>query len=887
MKITLYLRYHSSFGETVFIEGDIKALQSKGKKGLPMEYTPSGWKITFYTKEDSFRYRFYIEQEGVITQEETEMNHEVGPFDNKQYNTILVYDCFDPTPAPSRMLLSSAFSKAIRNHQSKEKKSHNIRVPIIFNTWSTSVNFNHTLSIIGNCTSLGKWAENDAVEMNTATYPRFQQTLDADKLFFPLEYKYVIRDPKQESIICWEEGENRLLPPDFSPAIDLIIVNDSCPNFRLPEFKGAGTAVPVFSLRTKESFGCGEFNDLKKLADWAFKTGQRIIQTLPINDTTVHGDWRDSYPYSAISVYALHPMYINIEKIGTLKNKDRYKKLQKALNEEIFVDYEAVNKYKWSLLHEQYEQYGESTFKNADFIEFFKENQQWLKPYAVFSYLRYRFNTSDFSQWKEDAHYDAKRVDDYCQPTHVAYNDVAIHFFVQYHLHKQLTEAVEYVHSKGIALKGDVPIGVNRHSADVWEHPELFDCNGSAGAPPDYFSKTGQIWGFPIYNWQEMSKDNYQWWENRFHKMACYFDAYRIDHILGFFRIFRTPVTAKMGLLGQFAPALPMSVKEIEGFGIQFDKQKFCQPIINEAVLTAIFGKQKEEIKQTYLIKNGDDSYQLKKEVSSHANIDKTLGNDPKVAELKKGLYYLCCQVLFIEDYQKKGKYHPRISIEQSYVYPTLEPSLQKAMKTIYEHFYYQRHNDFWKKEAIEKLTPLINATQMMVCGEDLGMVPQCVPEVMKELEILSLEIQRMPKAMYVEFENLNTIPKECVCTTSTHDMSTMRQWWEEERESIQRYFSNELHQYGTAPQFCESWICQQIIENHLKSPAYWVILPIQDWMATDNQVRWKETFNERINDPSNPDNYWHYRMHLKIEELIDNNDFNDHLRNMIQANGR
>lgn len=887
MKITLYLRYKSSFGENVFIEGDIKALQSKEKKGVPMEYTESGWKITFYTEENTFKYRFYIECNGIITQSESEMIHVIGPFQKKHYNTILVYDCFDPTPAPSRILLSSAFSKAIRNHGTTEKKHSAIRVPIIFNTWSTSINYNHTLSILGSCTALGKWTEADAIEMSTTTYPKFQRILDAGKLFFPLEYKYVIKDSKQENVICWEEGENHLLPPDFSPAIDLIIVNDACPKFSLPEFKGAGTAVPVFSLRTKESFGCGEFNDLKKLADWAFKTGQRIIQTLPINDTTVYGTWRDSYPYSAISVYALHPMYLNIEKIGNLKNPTRYKKIQKALNEKEFVDYEAVNQHKWTFIHEQFEKYGDATFESNEFKTYFKENQSWLKPYAVFSYLRYKFNTSDFSQWSEDAKFNAKRINDYCQPKHEAYKDIAIHFFVQYHLHKQLTEAVEYIHSKGIALKGDVPIGVNRHSADVWEHPELFDCNGSAGAPPDYFSKTGQIWGFPIYNWEQMAKDNYLWWENRFKKMACYFDAYRIDHILGFFRIFRTPTTAKMGLLGQFAPAMPLSVKEIESYGIKFSKDTCCQPIINDAILTTIFGDKKEYIKQTYLTKSGEDKYKLKKEVSTHEAIDQTIGNDTQQTDIKKGLYYLCCQVLFIEDYQKKGKYHPRISILDSYLYPTLEPSLQKAMKEIYEDFYYKRHNDFWKAEALKKLTPLINSTSMMVCGEDLGMVPECVPSLMNELEILSLEIQRMPKMMGVEFDDLKKIVKECVCTTSTHDMSTMRQWWEEERESIQRYFSNELNQYGTAPQFCEPWICQQVIENHLKSPAIWVILPLQDWMATDGNVRWKETFKERINDPGNPDNYWRYRMHLLIEDLIDNNEFNDHLRNLIQSNGR
>ncbi len=885
MKITLYLRYQSPFGEDVFVEGDIKSLQGKSQQGMPMEYTEDGWRITFYTEEKTFHYNYFIKVGEKIVKRESANTHLFAPLD-KEYKTVVIYDHFETNPKPSRILRSAVFSKVIRRHDNQTNKKINVKVPILFNTWTTSVNYNHRLAIIGNCSAIGSWSESDAKEMYQVSYPKFQQVLDANKLTFPLEYKYVITDPAHNSIVCWEDGFNHSLSPELTPATDLVIVNDTCPNFNLPSFRGAGTAVPVFSLRTKNSFGCGEFYDIKKLADWAAKTHQRIIQTLPINDTTVYGTWKDSYPYSAISVYALHPMYLNIEGIGALKDPKQYKKIQKELNAYEFVDYEAVNRYKWEYIHEQFNQYGKETFSSEDFKTFFTENQSWLKAYAVFSYLRHKFNTSDFSQWKEDATYDQKRVDDYCQPKNKAYKDVAIHFFVQYHLHKQLFEAVQYAHTKGIALKGDIPIGVNRNSADVWEHPELFDQDGSAGAPPDYFSKTGQVWGFPIYNWNKMAEDNYAWWEQRFKKMATYFDAYRIDHILGFFRIFRTPVSAKMGLLGQFTPALPLSVEEIESFGITFDKERFTQPIINEEVLSSIFGEKKEVVKNTYLISTGDNSYKLKTQFDNHSKIDAEIGSNPELQEIKIGLYYLCCQVLFIEDYQEKGKYHPRIAIEQSYVYETLDYELRKAMKDIYEYFYFQRHNEFWKGEGIKKLTPLINSTDMMVCGEDLGMVPQCVPSVMNELEILSLEIQRMPKEMYVEFSNLNRINPQSVCTTSTHDMSTMRQWWEDERESIQRYFSNELHQYGEAPLFCEPWICQQIIENHLNSPAVWVILPLQDWMATDGNVRWSETFNERINDPGNPDNYWHYRMHIRIEDLIKNEEFNERIKNMVDKRG-
>jgi 4-alpha-glucanotransferase len=478
-------------------------------------------------------------------------------------------------------------------------------------------------------------------------------------------------------------------------------------------------------------------------------------------------------------------------------------------------------------------------------------------------------------------------VEEYCSSTNRNYKDVAIHFFVQYHLHLQLKEAVEHAHSKGVALKGDIPIGVSRNSVDVWQHPELFDCGGSAGAPPDYFSKTGQVWGFPIYNWEEMAKDDYQWWKKRLSVMSEYYDAYRIDHILGFFRIFRTPVSSHYGLLGQFTPALPMSIPEIEEYGLKFDKEYYTRPIINDDILAQLFGEEKEEVVSHYLDKVAENRYRLKEQYETQEKIDRALGGDEEKETIKKKLYHLCCQVLFVEDYKEKGKYHPRIALPQSYLFSTLSRDVQERLRKIYEDFHYHRHNDFWKGVALRKLEPLIDSTNMMVCGEDLGMVPHCVASVMEELQILSLEIQRMPKEEYVEFGNLMKVPYLSVCTTSTHDMSTMRQWWETEREGVCRYFSNELRQYGDAPQYCEPWVATQIVENHLKSPASWVILPLQDWMAVDGELRWSDTFKERINDPGDPNNYWRYRMHLRVEELISNDSFNDKIRHLIKMGVR
>jgi 4-alpha-glucanotransferase len=889
MKISILLNFATSFGEDLYITGTIPALKGENDSPLPMEYTPQGWKITFKTEAKNFYYSFLLKKEGEFVRAERSDAHKFGPFE-KGFKNVLILEHITWDEKVPRMIKSTVFTKALRPRNiAKSLNLSKFKIPILFQTQTDKVYGYNRIGILGNDRKLGNWSESDIKEMYATEGAHFQTVIDADKVTFPLEYKHVLFNAERESITAWEEGKNLVLNPELSLGTDLIIVNNTQPQFNQPRFKGAGTAIPIFSLRSKKSFGCGEFLDLKLLGDWCAKNGQRIIQTLPINDTSVFGTWKDSYPYSAISVYALHPLYINLEAMGLSEKGKEYKEQKEALNQLDFIDYEEVIKLKWRYIQQLYKKQKEELFNSDEYKTFYEENKEWLKPYAVFCFLRDKYHTSDYNLWEEDRVYNSKRIDQYCQPKHKNYEDIAIHFFTQYHLDKQLSDSVKYLHEKGIAIKGDIPIGVNKNSVDVWVQPELFDCSGCAGAPPDYFAKTGQIWGFPIYNWNLMEKDNYAWWEKRFKKMARHFDAYRIDHILGFFRIFRIPSNVRLGLLGQFVPALPMSEKEIEKYNLGITKKEFCTPIITDEIIEKIAGKEFSElIKDDYLTSLKDGRYELKKAYSTHEKIEsKFCGKTAKEKKIAEILMLLTCQVYFVEDYKEKGKYHPRIAIEQSPLYETLDNTKKKSIKELYDYYYYLRHNEFWKAEAMKKLSSLIGSTEMMVCGEDLGMVPPCVPSVMEELEILSLEIQRMPKELFVEYGSLKRVEYPTVCTTSTHDMSTMRQWWEEDKGSTQRYYSNELKHFGPAPFYCEPWVCQQIIENHLETKAAWVILPLQDWLSISGELRWEKTQSERINDPSNADNYWRYRMHITLEELNKSKWFNLQIKSMIEGSGR
>jgi len=578
------------------------------------------------------------------------------------------------------------------------------------------------------------------------------------------------------------------------------------------DWKGAGTAIPVFSLRTEDDFGVGEFYDLKKMVDWAASTGQGILQLLPINDTTMFGTWEDSYPYNPNSTFALHPQYMNLPAAG-VKEDEEYKALQAELNALEQIDYERVNNAKIALLRKAFGKTFKKLSATASYREFVEKNASWLLPYAAFCVLRDLNGTPDFQQWKGFAKYSKKKVADFS-----AANQAEIDFwcFVQYHLDRQLSEVCAYAHSKGVVFKGDLPIGISRTSVDAWLYPQLFHMNSQAGAPPDAFSADGQNWGFPTYNWEKMAEDGYAWWKARLAKMSEYFDAFRIDHILGFFRIWEIPIESKSGLDGYFNPALPYPAYELESQGF--------------------------DVKDTGL---------------------------------------------FIEDPRKTGHYHPRIGAFKSQSYHCLDAYRRPAFERLYNDFFYHRNNEFWKDKAMQKLPALLDSTGMLACGEDLGMIPATVPQVMSDLRILSLEIQRMPKDPEQEFANPAWYPYLSVCTTSTHDMNPIRAWWEEDRQVTEHFYHNMLGGQGETPYYCEPAICRQILEQHLWSPAMLTVLPLQDWLSMDGALRRSNPGEERINVPANSRHYWRYRMHLTVEQLQTADEFNATVAGLIKSSGR
>ena len=889
MILSFNIEYRTNWGEEVKLTG-------LSTESTPM-YTTDGiyWtaEVELEVPQEglTIHYSYQIEQNGIVIRKEWNNFPRCLFLSGTPRKKYRINDCWKNIPE-QLYLYSSAFTEALLSHPEREDIPQGYKKGLIIKAYAPRINKDYCLAICGNQKALGNWNPEKAVFMSDSNFPEWQVELDASKLKYPLEYKFILCHKQERKIDCWERNPNRYLADPEIKTNETLVISDRYAYFDIPMWKGAGIAIPVFSLKSEKSFGVGDFGDLKLMIDWAVNTHQKVIQILPINDTTMTHTWTDSYPYNSISIYAFHPMYADIKQMGTLKDKEaasRFNQKQQELNNLTTIDYEAVNRAKWEFFHLIFQQEGEKVLASEKFKEFFEANKEWLRPYAVFSYLRDAYRTPDFRKWPRHSVYDAQEIEKMCQPETVDYPHIALYYYIQYHLHLQLLAATKYARENGVVLKGDIPIGISRNSVEAWTEPHYFNLNGQAGAPPDDFSVNGQNWGFPTYNWDVMEKEGYRWWMKRFQKMAEYFDAYRIDHILGFFRIWEIPMNAVHGLLGQFVPSLPMSREEIENYGFTF-REEYLSPFIHESFLGQVFGPYANLVKQDFLqLVDESGIYRMRPGFETQQEVKQFFAgkNDENSIWVRDGLYSLISNVLFIPDKKEQGKYHPRIGAQRDFIFRSLSEEDKNAFNKLYNQYYYHRHNDFWYQQAMKKLPQLTQSTRMLVCGEDLGMIPACVSSVMNELRILSLEIQRMPKNPSHEFGHLNEYPYRSVCTISTHDMSTLRGWWEEDYQQTQRYYNTMLGHYGTAPAVATPELCEEIVRNHLNSNSILCILSFQDWLSIDGKWRNPNVEEERINVPSNPRNYWRYRMHITLEQLMKAKELNSKISELIQYTGR
>ncbi len=895
MKLTLRLRFHTRFGESLLVAGNHSALGNNDPAlATPLHYLNHDfWETTLELDqgsipEDGLNYSYvFRDVHGALSPDWG--RDRCIPKSLLSSENILIVDSWNEPGFPENAFSTQPFRDVLMP-RGESPASRPGTFTHVFRVRVPLVQPGQKLCLIGSVDALGNWEVRRAIPMQRGDASEFTAFLDLGHVPFPLSYKYVVTDAAGAPV-RFEDGVRTL---DGAPAGARAILNDGFAVLPSAGWRGAGVAIPVFSLRSETSFGVGEFTDLRQLADWCVQTGLKLIQILPVNDTTATHTWVDSYPYAAISAFALHPLYLNLSEVVTDETRPLLKELEserRRLNSLPEVDYEAVMNAKLGLLKRIFARQKKATLGSRAFKEFFEANREWLVPYAVFCSLRDRFGTPDWSQWPE--HFDCTPgiLEQLSAPGAADYDSVALHYFIQFHLDRQLQSAAAYAHEHGVVLKGDIAIGVARYGADTWQSPELFHLEMQAGAPPDPFAEKGQNWGFPTYNWPRMQEDGFGWWKRRFAQMARYFDAFRIDHILGFFRIWSIPLDAVEGILGRFEPAIPVRRDEFAGRGIAFERTRFAEPFISNLVLQEIFGPDAEQIKREFMLRLGADRYALKPEFATQKLIDahfQKLESTTENRSLKLGLYGLASNVIVFEDEEAGGEqFHFRLDMPKTTSFRNFDSDTQSKLLDLYNEYFFRRQDAFWEQQAMQKLPALKGVTDMLICGEDLGMVPHCVPGVMKRLGLLSLEIQRMPKALGLTFSRPADAPYLSVVTPSTHDMSTIRGWWREDAVLAQRFYNEELSLPGLAPATCSTEVNELVIKQHLRSPAMWSIFQLQDLLGSDEQLRRPDVDSERINIPANPKHYWRFRMHLTLEKLLGEEAFNARLKSLLASAGR
>jgi 4-alpha-glucanotransferase len=886
MILRFFIKYTTTYGQAIQISIRENKTEQPQSFLLPMQYlNEEFWQLSIDTKElgltDKFTYQYILQEHG----QNKETLNNINEINLKKVKSgeAEILDEWKQPDLHADLYKTRPFVKLLKKEEKKEAKKAAVKNPThLFRVKCPEMHPQHHICITGSAKKMNEWDESSPLLFNKSD-EYWTLKLNLSKETFPIEFKLAIYDTLQKKTVYYEEGENRKI--SFFEDKDVLHIYNMLADFPKYAWKGAGLNIQLSSLKTHRGWGTGDFTDLFLVTDWCKDTGMRLIQLLPVNDTTATHTSKDSYPYSAISAFALHPVFLNVQKLATafsVKFSEEILAEVKRLNELTHLDYESVTALKQRAIRQLYEKEKQYFKDDLDWFEFFDMNRSWLQPYAAFCFLRDKYKTADFNQWGEYAVYDESVINDLTASDNKEYDAIAIHYFTQYHLHLQLKDATDYAHKNGIVLKADLPIGVGRSSVDTWMYPHLFHMDKQAGAPPDGFAVTGQNWSFPTYDWQHMAVDNYAWWRQRMEQLSNYFDAVRIDHVLGFFRIWSIPVDSIEGILGRFIPAHAMSGHDFSAAGMHFDEARLCDPYITEQLLKDNFGEKSGWIKGTFL-----DGLKFKPEYDTQRKIAAYFAEHPANAWAQQPLFDLLTDVVLIKD-PEPGHYHFRINIFATNSFKHLGDNERRVLDNLYNRYLFTMQDELWKEEGIKKIAALKNSSNnMLLCGEDLGMVPSFVPGVLHELEILSLQVERMPKKSTESFSPPHSAQYDCVVTPSTHDMSTLREWWEEDRSTTQTFYNQALGHYGEAPVYCEPWIAKEIINQHLYAPAMWSIFLLQDLLAMNGKLRRQNPLEERINVPANPDHVWNYRMHLTMEELMGDGGFTSELRALMEESGR
>ena len=659
-----------------------------------------------------------------------------------------------------------------------------------------------------------------------------------------------------------------------------------------------GVTVPLGALFTNDNPVIGEFPDLKLFADFCKKAGFSLIQLLPVNDTGTQ-----SSPYSGLSAFALHPIYIRLNQIAEFKNlyesdcnfKTDYDNFLNNHKYCLRYNYDEILNGKIDLLRKIFsstEDYKSKTPSKQLFT--WIKNNEWVKTYAVYKALKWDYMQSSWKQWKKE---DQKKSEAEILELWEDKSKKTEHLFyawLQMIADNQFSDAVKYVHNQKILLKGDMPILMNEDSCDAWANPQFFNQNLRAGAPADGDNALGQNWGFPTYNWKNLKNADYSWWKGRLKVASKYYDAYRLDHILGFYRIWAIPGDDVNALNGHTEPFA--FIKKTELYDLGFDDNRIrwiSSPHIPTHVIEYITWNHEQAHKVLSKFCNQIGSEELwlfKPEIKGSKAFYEAdfsgLCHPDAIGRIQNVLVEYWSNRTLLEI--SKDKYVPLWTYSRSTSWQTLNDDEKNKLLGVFENLN-SKNEKLWAKQADEIFTAITKDLDMIPCGEDLGVNIECVPKVMEKHDILGLRVVRWcrdwekPGQPYVDFKDYTPLS---VTTTSVHDSSTIRQWWEDEKDSAKAFvFANPAY-FGIKADLSDSVLEQKSMEIAQKdfsteiahaimhasfsSASLWNISPLQDYLYMEEKYWLSDAKDERINIPGTVSSFnWTYRLPASVETIL------------------
>ena len=678
-----------------------------------------------------------------------------------------------------------------------------------------------------------------------------------------------------------------------------------------------GVAVPLSALRTESSPVVGEFCSLVELADFISKAGLSVIQLLPVLDTGMQ-----SSPYSSLSAFALHPMYIHLEELDEFKicyEKDsEFKKTYDAYlqhkKDERF-DYDFVVKSKDSFLRKMYSLLTNSSGRRdgetlkSILMAFIDEHSEWLPFYCVYKYLKYKSMQASWKEW--DKAYQKLSKTQILEMWNDESLRMELYFYawVQLTAFRQFSRAAEYVRKLGIVLKGDLPILLNEDSCDVWSCPEVFNQKMKAGSPPDGENPTGQNWGFPCYDFPTQEKDNFSWWRLRIKLASKFFDAYRLDHIPGFFRLWTIPDGESTAEMGHTEPFAPITESQLIKAGFSKERIRWLsQPHIPTEDFIRLIGNPDttREILSMICDRIGwEELWLFKPCIKTEAdirkiNIDK-YGIDQSIQiEIFNRLSAWWKNRTLIE--VSKNKFAPLWKYHDTRAWNSLSQQEKDILSEMFAGVS-QKQEKLWENQADKIFSALVNESKMTPCGEDLGVSIPCMEKVLDKHGILGLKVIRWCRKwdkVNQPFVSLKTYRKLSIVTTSVHDSSTMREWYDDEIKHIgipvekispEHFFEKyDIDSFGVdsrAVHFTSGLVpntAQLLLETFAKTSGVWFINPLQDWLYLDSKYYASDAKTERINIPGSVTTFnWTWRMPVLVEKLAENKKLIDKISQIVK----